>query len=140
MDCRCLRHRSCSEAGAGAALDTPRCRCVAHLALGPGRNIAIPSNKSNMIKKFYYLMDREKKYLVAEMSQVRGLMPLLMKPRNKQRWSPEDRLELTIHLHRLKRISPYIAVVALPGGLAMLPILAWWLDRRRGTNRPIATQ
>jgi hypothetical protein len=93
-----------------------------------------------MIKKFYYLMDREKKYLVAEMSQVRGLMPLLMKPRNKQRWSPEDRLELTIHLHRLKRISPYIAVVVLPGGFAMLPILAWWLDRRRGTNRPIATQ
>jgi len=93
-----------------------------------------------MIKKFYYLMDREKKYLVSEMIQVRGLMPLLMKPRNKQRWSPEDRRELTIHLTRLKRVSPYIAVVVLPGGLAMLPVLAWWLDRRRGTGRDIATQ
>ncbi len=87
-----------------------------------------------MFKQFFVLMDREKKYLVTEMSQVRGLMPLLMKRRNKQRWSPEDRRELTAHLHRLKRVSPYIAVVVLPGGLAMLPALAWWLDRRRGNR------
>ncbi len=85
-----------------------------------------------MIKKFYHLVDREKKYLVSEMSQVRGLMPLLMKPRNKLPWSVDDRKELSVHLRRLQRVSPYIAVMVLPGGLAMLPVLAWWLDRRRG--------
>jgi hypothetical protein len=85
-----------------------------------------------MIKRFFILIDREKRYLVSEMSQVRGLMPLLMKSRNKQPWSEEDRRELRLHMQRLQRVSPYIAVVVLPGGLAMLPVLAWWLDRRRG--------
>jgi len=84
-----------------------------------------------MLKRFFGLVDRERKYLQSEMSQVRGLMPLLMKPRNREQWSDEDRKELITHLQRLRRVSPYIAVVALPGGLAMLPVLAWWLDRRR---------
>lgn len=88
-----------------------------------------------MLKKLYMVAERERKYLVTELSQVRGLMPLLMKPRNKQNWSAEDRLELGIHLRRLQRMSPYIAVMVLPGGFAMLPALAWWLDRRRG-QRP----
>jgi len=38
-------------------------------------------------------------------------------------------------MRRLQRMSPYIAVMVLPGGFAMLPALAWWLDRRRG-QRP----
>lgn len=88
-----------------------------------------------MLKKLYMVAERERKYLVTELSQVRGLMPLLMKPRNKQNWSAEDRLELGIHMRRLQRMSPYIAVMVLPGGFAMLPALAWWLDRRRG-QRP----
>ena len=90
-----------------------------------------------MVKKFLLLVDRERKYLVSELSQVRGLMPLLMKPRNKQKWSKEDKAELLEHLKRLSSLSPYIAVIVMPGGLAMLPVLAWWLDRRRGKqNRP----
>ena len=77
-------------------------------------------------------MEREKKYLVSEMMQVRGLLPLLMKPRNRQTWTDDDRKELLLHMRRLRQVSPYIAVVLLPGGLAMLPALSWWLDRRRG--------
>ena len=77
-----------------------------------------------MFKKFYLLVDRERKHLQSELSQVRGLMPLLMKPRNKQQWSDADRRELAVHLRRLKQVSPYIAVMVLPGGLAMLPALA----------------
>ncbi len=88
-----------------------------------------------MLRKFYLVAERERKYLVTELSQVKGLMPLLMKPRNKQKWSTEDRQELAIHMRRLQRMSPYIAVIVLPGGFAMLPALAWWLDRRRG-QRP----
>ena len=87
------------------------------------------------VKGFILLIDREKKYLVTELSQVKGLMPLLMKPRNKQRWSAEDRKELANHMRRLRDVSPYIVVFAMPGGLAMLPILAWWLDRRRGRQQ-----
>ena len=47
------------------------------------------------------LTTREKRRLVSEMSQVRGLMPLLMKPRNNEKWSREDKLLLSQHLKRL---------------------------------------
>lgn len=77
------------------------------------------------------LTEREKKHLLHEILQVRELMPLLMKPRNKQLWTPEDKEELRIHLRRLSSISPYLIVLALPGSFLMLPALAWWLDRRR---------
>ena len=81
------------------------------------------------------LTDREKKYLLSEILQVKGLMPLLMKPRNKQRWTFEDKAELQIHLRRLSNISPYLIVLALPGSFILLPALAWWLDRRRNRNQ-----
>jgi len=82
------------------------------------------------------LTDREKKYLLSEILQVKGLMPLLMKPRNKQRWTPEDKAELQVHLRRLSNISPYLVVLALPGSFILLPALAWWLDRRRNRKQP----
>jgi hypothetical protein len=72
------------------------------------------------------------------MVQVRELMPLLMKRRNRQPWSDDDRQELRLHLRRLRDVSPYIAVVVLPGGFAMLPVLAWWLDRRRRGGRNVS--
>jgi hypothetical protein len=85
-----------------------------------------------LLRKFFNTMDRERKHLLSELVQVKGLMPLLMKPRNKMPWSAADKDELAQHLHRLQHLSPYIAVFLLPGGMAMLPVLAWWLDRRRG--------
>lgn len=78
---------------------------------------------------------REKQFLLHEMGQVKGLVPLVMKQRNRQRWSPEDKALLAMHLQRLSRISPYLAVLAMPGGFFMMPALAWWLDRRRNRNR-----
>lgn len=80
------------------------------------------------------LTEREKKHLLQEILHVRGLMPLLMKQRNNQMWTLEDKAELRVHLRRLSGISPYLVVLALPGSFLMLPVLAWWLDRRR--NRP----
>jgi hypothetical protein len=77
------------------------------------------------------LSAREKQRLLNEFGQVRGLMPLLMKPRNKQKWTREERDELTTHLKRLSSLSPYLVVLVMPGGLLALPALAWWLDRRR---------
>ncbi len=84
------------------------------------------------------LTEREKKHLLSEILQVRGLMPLLMKPRNKQLWTAEDKEELHVHLRRLSSISPYLIVLALPGSFLMLPALAWWLDRRRNRQQPAA--
>src|SRR5688500_3364115 len=81
------------------------------------------------------LTARAEKALLAEVLQVRGLMPLLMKPRNKQRWTSEDKAELAVHLQRLSRISPYLVVLVMPGGFFILPALAWWLDRRRLQKR-----
>jgi hypothetical protein len=78
---------------------------------------------------------REKQFLLSEMAQVRGLMPLLMKQRNRERWSAEDRALLVVHLRRLTRISPYLVVLVMPGGFFMMPALAWWLDRRRNRIR-----
>lgn len=34
------------------------------------------------------LTQREKDFLIGELQQARGLMPILMKQRNGQRWSP----------------------------------------------------
>ena len=76
------------------------------------------------------LNGREKKHLLHEILQVKGLMPLLMKPRNEQMWTPEDKHELRTQLRRLSSISPYLIVLTLPGSLLMLPTLAEWLDRR----------
>jgi hypothetical protein len=81
------------------------------------------------------LTAREQRFLTAEITKVGGLMPLLMKPRNGQRWTPEERRELAAHLRRLSTISPYLVVLAMPGGMLVLPALAWWLDRRRGGGR-----
>lgn len=77
------------------------------------------------------LTARERERLIAELAQMRGLMPLLMKPRNGEKWSPADMAELSLHVRRLRTISPYLVLSIVPGSLVALPILAWWLDRRR---------
>ena len=81
------------------------------------------------------LTAREKQVLIDELMHVKGLMPLLMKQRNQQHWTAEDRVQLASHMKRLSKISPCLAVLAIPGGFLMLPALAWWLDRRRGGRR-----
>ena len=91
-----------------------------------------------VVRGAWELAERERRALLAEMVQVRGLMPLLMKKRNKQKWSDADLRELQVHLKRITQISPYIVVFVMPGGFAMLPVLAWWLDRRRQRARPPA--
>lgn len=88
-----------------------------------------------LVRSLATLTTREKQFLVAEMVQVKGLMPLLMKPRNRQRWTPDDKIQMTLHLRRLSRLSPYLVVLVMPGGFFLLPVLAWWLDRRRNRVR-----
>jgi len=88
-----------------------------------------------LFRKVRELTARERQHLTREIMHARGLMPLLMKPRNKQRWTPADKQELAHHLRRLSAISPYLVVLVMPGGMLIMPALAWWLDRRRN-GRP----
>jgi hypothetical protein len=87
------------------------------------------------VRRAFELAERERKFLLAEMSQVSGLMPILMRRRNKQNWTPEELDEIRAHLKRISKLSPYLVVIVMPGGFAALPVLAWWLDRRRNRNR-----
>ncbi|HUX25931.1 MAG TPA: hypothetical protein VMV87_15085 [Burkholderiales bacterium] len=84
-----------------------------------------------IVRSMVEMMDRERKYVLGEVVQVTGLMPLLMKPRNHQKWTPEDRRQIIGHLRRLSMVSPYLVVMVMPGSFVVLPALAWWLDRRR---------
>lgn len=88
---------------------------------------------------FRNLFQREKKRILAEILQVQGLMPLLMKPRNGQRWTREDKVQIRCHLRQVFVLSPYLVALVLPGAPLTLPILAWWLDRRRA-NREATRQ
>jgi hypothetical protein len=95
----------------------------------------MPLRVPGVIRHAFELAERERKFLLSELVQVKGLMPVLMKRRNKQRWTPEDVEEIRAHLRRLSKLSPYLVILVMPGGFAVLPVLAWWLDRRR--NRRI---
>lgn len=77
------------------------------------------------------LHEREKSRIRDEIAQVPGLMALLMKPRNGQKWTRADRTELRSQLRRLSRLGLYLMTAAIPGTGLTLPLLAWWLDRRQ---------
>lgn len=74
---------------------------------------------------------RQIRRVLAELIAARGIMPLLMKVRNGSHWTPEEKVELVRHLRHMVRLSPYLIVLLLPGSILLLPIYAWWLDRRR---------
>lgn len=81
--------------------------------------------------KFISLQNRQRAQLMEEITEIRGFMPLLMKQRNGIHWSPKDRRLILKQLRSLARLSPYAAAFVLPGGMLILPLMAWWLDRRR---------
>jgi len=74
---------------------------------------------------------REARRVLAELVSTRGIMPLLMKARNGERWTPAEKEELLAHLRRMAHLSPYLIGLMLPGSVLLLPVYAWWLDRRR---------
>ena len=99
----------------------------------------MPVRAPRPIRRALELAERERRYLLAEMGQVKGLMPVLMKRRNKQKWTPEDLREIRAQVRRISKLSPYLVVIVMPGGFAVPPVLAWWLDRRRN-RRPATLQ
>lgn len=83
------------------------------------------------VQRILEAQQRERHQITSQFIRVRGLMPLLMKRRNGGRWTSEERAELTHQLQALAHLSPYLVVLAMPGSFVVLPVLAWWLDRRR---------
>jgi hypothetical protein len=83
------------------------------------------------VQRLLEAQERERQLITAELVKVKGLMPLLMKRRNGGNWSVAERHELIEQLHALAYLSPYLVVLVLPGSFMALPVLAWWLDRRR---------
>ncbi|MGE4111754.1 MAG: hypothetical protein AB7E73_13730, partial [Burkholderiales bacterium] len=71
----------------------------------------ITSHARRTYHSFLNLSQREKQYLIGELQQARGVMPILMKQRNGQRWTREDRRLLREHLERLSRLSPYLVLL-----------------------------
>ena len=77
---------------------------------------------------------RQASVFVADVVRMRGLMPLLMKHRNGGSWTHQEKAELLVQLRILSRISPYLLFLLLPGSALLLPVYAWWLDRRRNVR------
>lgn len=84
-----------------------------------------------IVRRMLEAQQRERLLITAELAKVRGLMPLLMKRRNGGRWTVDERHQLIEQLHACAHLSPYLVVLAMPGSFLALPLLAWWLDRRR---------
>lgn len=83
---------------------------------------------------------REKNRLRGEMEQIRGGIQLLMKQRNGERWTADDRRELKGILRSLSSVSPYLLIWAVPGSMLLLPFLAWHLDTRRKRRARLEAQ
>ena len=66
-----------------------------------------------------------------DLYHIQGFMNLLMKPRNGMPWTAEDKAAIRLHLKRVVASLPMLAVFTLPGGMLLLPLLAWHLDRRK---------
>ena len=79
-------------------------------------------------------------YIRSELSQIKGLIPLLMKHRNGGKWTVEERAMLVRDLRALSSLSPYLIPILMPGGVLMLPLLAYWMDRRRSLRKKAKEQ
>lgn len=113
--------------------ETPR-----NLWLATGRRFPAP-----LVRRLLEAQQRERQQITTELVKVKGLMPLLMKRRNGGRWTPMEREELQQQMQAVAHLSPYLVVLVMPGSFVIMPVLAWWLDRRRlnrgermAANRP----
>ena len=92
--------------------------------------------RRGLLGAFAAAQRRERDAVLAETARVKGLMPLLMKHRDGHRWTREERQTLLAQMRAIAHLSPYLVVLVLPGSFVFLPVLAWWLDRRRERRHP----
>lgn len=97
------------------------------MAGGGGKEAALPAWWRQIVSS----QQREASRILGELMATRGVMPLLMKARNGESWSAAEKAQLLAHLRRMAKLSPYLIALLLPGSVLLLPVYAWWLDRRR---------
>lgn len=95
-----------------------------------------PTASEGALKRQLTAQKRQAREFLAELVQLRGAMPLLMKNRNGGSWTADEKAELLRQLRTLSRLSPYLLFLLLPGSALLLPLYAWWLDRRRKARAP----
>ena len=77
------------------------------------------------------MIAQNREFILKEMLAVKGLMHILMKPRNTGgKWTAEEKKEIKVHLRHISQMVPVLIIFLLPGGSLMLPFLAGALDRR----------
>ncbi len=69
------------------------------------------------------LLERELAILAREVMLVRGLLPLLARPREGG-WNAQDKAQLRTHLWRIFRVSCCMVLLVLPGSFLLLPLIA----------------
>ena len=74
---------------------------------------------------------RETRRFQDELTHIKGAWPLLMKERRGGKWTDEDKVRLQAMVRSASSVGPYLAIWAIPGSMALLPFLAWYLDRQR---------
>lgn len=89
-----------------------------------------------LVRRMLEAQQRERVLITAELVKIKGLMPLLMKRRNGGHWTVAERTELMQQMQAIAHLSPYLVVLVMPGSFVVLPVLAWWLDRRRLLRTP----
>lgn len=86
--------------------------------------------RNRRLRSALVLAERERRRLGAELAELKPLLPLLRKRKRGEAWTQDERAAVRSHLRRLRALSPQLAILALPGGLALLPAYAWWVQRR----------
>lgn len=84
------------------------------------------------------IVDRWRQSTYAAFAEGDGVIRVLMKRRNGQAWTIEDRAFLRAKVRALARWTPALFLFLLPGSMLLLPAYAWFLDRRRRTRPTIA--
>lgn len=93
------------------------------------RNIISPLRRGLIAMRS--IEDTQRLYIRKELYQARGAIRLLIKRRNGEKWSAEERARLLHDLRAISHLSPYLIPLLMPGGVLLLPLVAWWMDFRR---------
>ena len=93
--------------------------------------MALSPMRSRAMARMVDAQKRERVKVLQALIQIRGFLPLLMKRRNGHAWTPVERAALLLQFRAFSHVSPYLVVLLLPGSFVIVPVLAWWLDRRR---------
>ena len=101
----------------------------------PNAGESAEAASESLVARLVTSQKRQARDFASDVVRMRRLMPLLMKHRNGGSWTAEEKTELLMQLRILSRVSPTLLLLLLPGSALLLPVYAWWLDRRRQSRK-----